>query len=173
MRSYRTPEWKKNRREQLTRHYPANTMPNEKEREQEEQDERLSWISGEQRRLQEKTSQLWKDKRQRQREQNERLSRISGEQRRPQEEVEMIDGKDTLDEKDTLEDKEDEEKVLKKKIDKYFQYNCDQCQYKTWDKSNLNIHVKSIHEGKKEPCEQCPYSASPKGNIKKHVNNKH
>ena len=92
MRSYRTPQWKKNRREQLTRHYPANTMPNEKEREQEEQDERLSWISGEQRRLQEETSQLWKDKRQQQREQDERLSRISGEQRRMQEDVNSLTG---------------------------------------------------------------------------------
>ena len=50
---------------------------------------------------------------------------------------------------------------------------CDQCEYKTKDRSNLNKHIKSVHEGKKEPCNECAYSATSKGNLKKHIAVKH
>ena len=41
-------------------------------------------------------------------------------------------------------------------------YHCFQCNFKATQKSNLNVHRRSVHEGIKYPCDQCEYKATLK-----------
>ena len=53
---------------------------------------------------------------------------------------------------------------------------CNDCEYKTIEKYNLNTHIKIKHAKIKDfkcPMEDCRYSCSTKGNLKNHVNNYH
>ena len=59
------------------------------------------------------------------------------------------------------------QKVDKRK-DKPF-HKCEQCDYKTVDRSNLTKHVKSVHQGIKYPCPHCDYKGS-KENVQKNTN---
>ena len=50
--------------------------------------------------------------------------------------------------------------------------HCDQCDYKTYSKGNLYVHVKRMHEGRayREPCPHCPRSVV---NLEYHVKTFH
>ena len=52
-------------------------------------------------------------------------------------------------------------------------YPCDQCNKRYYDKSTLNKHRRSIHEGKKYPCDKCPYKATQQAHLKSHISLKH
>ena len=52
-------------------------------------------------------------------------------------------------------------------------YQCQQCDYKATQICNLNIHIKSKHEGMRYPCQQCDYEATTPGDVNKHVKSKH
>ena len=42
-------------------------------------------------------------------------------------------------------------------------YNCKECGRKMMNRSSLNTHIRSIHEGIKYPCGQCQHEATSKG----------
>ena len=52
-------------------------------------------------------------------------------------------------------------------------YHCENCNYASKYKHNLNKHVKSIHEGVKYPCSDCDYKATRTDNLKTHRLSKH
>ena len=47
-------------------------------------------------------------------------------------------------------------------------YNCKECGKQMTNKSNLNAHIRAIHEGIKHPCGQCQYEATSKGHLAQH-----
>lgn len=52
-------------------------------------------------------------------------------------------------------------------------HQCDQCNYKTALKSNLKIHIESVHVGIKYPCNQCEYKAPYVHSLKRHIDSVH
>ena len=54
-------------------------------------------------------------------------------------------------------------------------FDCDQCEYKATTKSNLRVHILSIHEGIIFDCAQCVYKATQKSSLsnKEHKKSKH
>ena len=52
-------------------------------------------------------------------------------------------------------------------------YPCDPCDYKATVKSNLRIHVDSIHVEVIYPFDQCDYKATQKDDLKKHFESIH
>ena len=53
------------------------------------------------------------------------------------------------------------------------QFSCKQCAYSTTMKHHLDQHVRSIHQGIKEPCETCGRNFSKKSNLNKHLRKFH
>ena len=53
------------------------------------------------------------------------------------------------------------------------QFSCSQCAYSTTMKHHLEEHVRSIHQGIKEPCETCGRNFSDKSNLNKHLREFH
>ena len=53
------------------------------------------------------------------------------------------------------------------------QFSCKQCAYSTTMKHHLEEHVRSIHQGIKEPCETCGRNFSDKSNLNKHLRKFH
>lgn len=51
--------------------------------------------------------------------------------------------------------------------------SCEQCDYMTTNKKNLNKHIVSNHEGICFPCEQCNYKGTTKQNLKSHFEAQH
>ena len=45
-------------------------------------------------------------------------------------------------------------------------YDCNQCDYKATQQTNLSQHQKEIHEGVKYNCTQCDYKATHQTNLK-------
>ena len=52
-------------------------------------------------------------------------------------------------------------------------HQCQQCEFETTQKGNLQRHIKSVHDGQKFPCPQCEYKATQKGDLKKHNKSVH
>ena len=53
-------------------------------------------------------------------------------------------------------------------------FKCEECPYAALLKTNLQRHVKGVHEkGKPYKCEKCPYAASLKKNLQRHVKGVH
>ena len=52
-------------------------------------------------------------------------------------------------------------------------YQCQYCEQKYTLKTNLNTHIKSIHEGKTFQCQHCEYKATQKSSLKKHIKSIH
>ena len=51
---------------------------------------------------------------------------------------------------------------------------CNICDASFSEKGNINLHVESVHEGKKLfKCNDCDEVFSPKGNLKKHIDLAH
>ena len=50
-------------------------------------------------------------------------------------------------------------------------YPCQQCDYKATQQSDLNRHVKAIHDGVRNPCQQC--EAFDLSTLNRHVKSKH
>ena len=49
-------------------------------------------------------------------------------------------------------------------------YGCDQCDYQATQRSDLNRHIQTVHEG---ACVQCDYQATRQGNLAVHIQSKH
>ena len=60
-----------------------------------------------------------------------------------------------------------------KTIHEGFKYPCDQCDYKTAYRHHLFSHIKSKHEGVKYQCDQCDYKAAYKQNLLRHIKSIH
>ena len=45
-------------------------------------------------------------------------------------------------------------------------YQCQQCDYKASQSTNLRIHVEAIHEGVRYTCNQCDYKATHERNLR-------
>ena len=52
-------------------------------------------------------------------------------------------------------------------------FTCHECGYQTSWKSSLTLHKQSLHEGKKYHCGSCDYQATQRGNPKKHQQSVH
>ena len=52
-------------------------------------------------------------------------------------------------------------------------FYCDQCNFHSRGKSEVNRHVASIHMGVRYSCNQCEYSATQNTNLQRHVKTKH
>merc|ERR1712098_838618 len=52
-------------------------------------------------------------------------------------------------------------------------YKCEQCDYQTKYKCDLNKHVGAKHKGVKYPCHQCHYQANRADNLQQHIKSKH
>ena len=50
---------------------------------------------------------------------------------------------------------------------------CNQCSFTTGHRSNLRIHIKSVHEGFVHKCQYCEYVAPTAGCLKTHIESKH
>ena len=50
---------------------------------------------------------------------------------------------------------------------------CEVCEYKVSQKSQLQQHIKSIHDGVKYRCKYCDYEASWRDNLQLHVKSIH
>ena len=53
------------------------------------------------------------------------------------------------------------------------EYNCDQCDFKTAYKKNLNPHKRAKHEGIRFSCDQCEFTATKLTDLKRHKGAKH
>ena len=71
-----------------------------------------------------------------------------------------------------------------RKKDEITKYSCDQCEYQATQKSSLNRHKMTVHEGIKQPstamlsgktydCDTCPYQATQLSSLKRHKLAKH
>ena len=61
----------------------------------------------------------------------------------------------------------------KRPLEDRYNVNCNKCNYKASKPSNLQIHMRSIHDGVKYPCDQCNYKASQSGSLKLHIKSIH
>ena len=52
-------------------------------------------------------------------------------------------------------------------------YACDQCDYQARYQSGLIEHIQSRHEGVRFACDQCEYSSTQRGQLGIHIQNKH
>ena len=52
-------------------------------------------------------------------------------------------------------------------------FNCQHCDYKTNNKSNLKQHIGALHEGRRYPCKYCDMTLTAQASLKKHVFSKH
>ena len=52
-------------------------------------------------------------------------------------------------------------------------YNCKECGKQMINQTNLNTHIRAIHEGLKYPCDQCQYRATQKGHLIQHQRSVH
>ena len=48
-------------------------------------------------------------------------------------------------------------------------FPCEKCPYKAKRRYNLNLHLKSIHEGVNYPCDQCGFKTTQKGSLLRHT----
>ena len=59
-------------------------------------------------------------------------------------------------------------KLKASSTEKGSRYYCKECGKQMMNKSNLNTHVRSVHDGIKYPCGQCQYEATSKGSLAQH-----
>ena len=52
-------------------------------------------------------------------------------------------------------------------------YKCDQCDYQTTRRCNLNEHIQIKHEGIKYACDQCGSKFARQGDLVKHIQARH
>ena len=52
-------------------------------------------------------------------------------------------------------------------------YACDQCDYQAARQYNLTLHIQSKHEGVKYACDKCDYQATQQGNLRAHIQSIH
>ena len=52
-------------------------------------------------------------------------------------------------------------------------FPCPHCQYKAKQESNLQQHIKSVHEGQTFPCPHCEYKSSWKTRLQTHIKSVH
>ena len=52
-------------------------------------------------------------------------------------------------------------------------FQCNQCESKFKQKTNLTVHIRSIHEGDKYACNHCDHKATQQSNLKTHIRSKH
>ena len=52
-------------------------------------------------------------------------------------------------------------------------FECLKCQKTYFDRSTLNRHNRSVHEGVKYACNQCDYQATTQTNLTRHIQSKH
>ena len=50
---------------------------------------------------------------------------------------------------------------------------CDQCEFKSSQKDQMEHHIKSVHEKRKYTCEQCEFASEQKDEVKKHKESIH
>ena len=50
---------------------------------------------------------------------------------------------------------------------------CSQCEYKATSKSNIQSHIKSVHEGHKFSCPHCGLTFTQKGSLNRHIKSVH
>jgi len=62
---------------------------------------------------------------------------------------------------------------LSKNDEGIIKHGCKQCNFSSTKKSNLVLHVESVHEGIKYSCQQCDYKATRKTYLAQHVKNIH
>ena len=60
-----------------------------------------------------------------------------------------------------------------KSIHEGVKYPCDQCKFKAARPDSLQQHIKSIHDGVKYPCDQCDYKAARPSNLQGHIKSIH
>ena len=60
-----------------------------------------------------------------------------------------------------------------KSLHEGIRYSCDKCEYKATQKVSLKVHIKSIHEGVRYPCGQCQFIGTQRANLYTHVKNVH
>ena len=67
--------------------------------------------------------------------------------------------------------------TLKLSIKRYIKLkqklSCNECDFKSTQKSNLKLHKRSKHEGVTYPCDECDYKATQPGNLKQHKESIH
>ena len=63
-------------------------------------------------------------------------------------------------------------KVISQKNDAG-QFHCHRCTKNYTDKSNLNRHIKSTHEGTKFPCTKCEYEGNQRSHLMRHIQTVH
>ena len=52
-------------------------------------------------------------------------------------------------------------------------YPCEKCEKQFYQRSHLNDHNSSVHDGVRYPCDQCDYNATAKSSLTKHVRSIH
>ena len=62
---------------------------------------------------------------------------------------------------------------FKSKHEKVMKYKCDSCQYKSYRKDCLKLHVSSEHVKMKFQCEHCSFQATTITGLTKHKHLKH
>ena len=60
------------------------------------------------------------------------------------------------------------DKLKASSTEKGTRYKCKECGLKMMNKSNLNTHIRSIHERIKYPCDQCQHETTSKGHLAQH-----
>ena len=53
--------------------------------------------------------------------------------------------------------------------DEQIRYSCDQCDYKTTNKEEINRHVRVTHAETRYPCNHCQYKTTKKEELMNHV----
>ena len=59
-------------------------------------------------------------------------------------------------------------KLKASSAEKGTRYHCKECGKQTTNQSNLNAHIRAVHEGIKYPCGQCQHEATSKGDLAQH-----
>ena len=65
--------------------------------------------------------------------------------------------------------------ISKEKVDEKTcnSYECEQCNQTYHDRSTLNRHIQSVHQGVKYACDQCDYQARYQSGLIEHIQSKH
>ena len=60
-----------------------------------------------------------------------------------------------------------------KSVHEGHKFSCPHCGLTFIRKGNLHVHIKSVHEGEKFPCSHCKSTFTQKGNLKTHIKSVH